>query len=105
MIPGNVLRPQTAMTRRTRLWLSSALSLVALAAAAYVYAHPDRVGNRFLRIGGRIVLKLADRLEVVAVVFAATVLVVWLVIGLRCGWEAWAERRRSTHSDHQRDGP
>jgi hypothetical protein len=92
------------MIRRTRIAVGTALSLVALAVAAYVYTHPDRVGNRFLRIGGRIVLKLADRLDVVAALFAVTVLVVWVVIALRCGWEAWAERRRGAHSDHRPDG-
>ncbi len=93
------------MIRRTRIAIGAVLSLVALAAAAYVYMHPDRVGNRFLRIGGRIVLKLADRLDVVAALFAATVVVVWLVIALRCGWEAWAERRRGARSDRRQDGP
>lgn len=84
----------SAMIRRMRYGLGAVASAAGLVAAGFVYAQPDRVSDRFLRIGGRIVLKLANRVDVVAAVFAATVIVIWVAIGARCLIEAWAERRQ-----------
>jgi hypothetical protein len=82
------------MARSAKLVLFALISIVALAATALVYVRGDRLADRLLRMGGRIVLSAAQRPKRIAVAFVAVVLLIWLTIGLRCAWESWRERRR-----------
>jgi hypothetical protein len=70
------------------------IGTIALAASTFVYVRGERLADRLLRVGGRIVLSAAQRPKRVAFGFAAAVLLIWLAIGLRCAWESWRERRR-----------
>jgi hypothetical protein len=83
------------MARSAKLVLFALISTVALAATALVYVRGERLADRLLRMGGRIVLSVAQRPKRVAVAFAAAVLLIWLAIGLRCAWESWREWRRA----------
>ena len=82
------------MSRSARFALFALTSAAALAASALVYVRSERLADRLLRMGGRIVLSAAQRPKRVAVAFAAVVLLAWLAIGLRCMWESWREQRR-----------
>lgn len=83
------------MTRTAKAVLFALIGTAALAASTFIYVRGERLADRLLRVGGRIVLSAAQRPYRVAVGFAAAVLLVWLAIGLRCAWESWRERRRA----------
>jgi hypothetical protein len=83
------------MSRTAKVALCTLIGTVALAASAFVYVRGERLADRLLRVGGRIVLSAAQRPKRVAFGFAAAVLLIWLAIGLRCAWESWRERRRA----------
>jgi hypothetical protein len=82
------------MSRTAKFALSALIGTVALAASTFVYVRGERLADRLLRVGGRIVLSAAQRPKRVAVGFMAALLLIWLAIGLRCVWESWRERRR-----------
>lgn len=84
----------TRMPRFAKLALFALTGTVALVASAMVYIRGERLADRLLRIGGRIVLSAAQRPKRVAVIFGAAVLLAWLAIAIRCAWESWRERRR-----------
>ncbi len=83
------------MSRSAKVALIALIGTVALAASTFVYVRGERLADRLLRVGGRIVLSAAQRPKRVAVAFVAAVLLIWLAIGLRCAWESWRERRRA----------
>jgi len=82
------------MPRIAKVILFGLIGTAAIAAATFVYVRGDRLADRLLRAGGRIVLSAAQRPRRVAIAFATAMLLVWLAIGLRCAWESWRERRR-----------
>jgi hypothetical protein len=82
------------MSRTAKFALFALIGTVAMAASTLVYVRGERLADRLLRTGGRIVMAAAQRPNRVAVGFASAVLLIWLAIGLRCAWESWRERRR-----------
>lgn len=72
----------------TRWAIASIGFLMATIVAVAILQHPDRAADRLLRIGGRIVQKGANEIESVAITFIVVLVTVWVVIGLRCAWEA-----------------
>lgn len=73
----------------------AALSVPAVILASFAWTQPDAFSRRFLRTGGRIVKEMADHPARVAAFLAVCVVVLWVIIGVRCGWEAWRERPNS----------
>jgi hypothetical protein len=82
------------MSRTAKFALFALIGTVAMAASTLAYVRGERLADRLLRTGGRIVMAAAQRPNRVAVGFASAVLLIWLAIGLRCAWESWRERRR-----------
>ena len=70
------------------------LSLPAIALLYFAWSSPDRFSRLFMQAGGRIVKRMADHPARVAAFLVATVLLLWLLIAIRCAWEAWRERRK-----------
>jgi hypothetical protein len=81
------------MSRTAKVALIALIGTVGMAVSMLVYVRGERLADRLLRMGGRVVLAAAQRPKRVAVGFAAAVLLIWLAIGLRCAWESWRERR------------
>jgi len=88
------------MSRAARIGLVFLIGMTACAVSAFVYVRGERLTDRLLRFGGRIVQAAAQRPNRVAAGFAAVVLLVWLAIGLRCAWESWRERKAASSGDH-----
>jgi len=80
---------------RMRTWTIAMLAAGIPAVLWWLYLHGERLSERWLRVGGRVVQYAVQRPNRTAAAFAAVVLLMWIIVGLRCLWESWQERPRA----------
>ena len=91
--PGHFKMERRVITRAKTV-TAAILAVVIPAGLWWLYVHGERLSDRWLRVGGRVVQFAIQRPNRTVAVFLAVVVLMWIIVGLRCLWESWQERRR-----------